>query len=111
MKKKLTKMEKIQIKGWKYEPNSSIGTKKVRNNQIGQLLFYLVVLQLKRIQQYLQPSERESGYGPPTRALGVYNEEGMVSSYSVFKVRFLFMFPANYGSSPVLFMLHRISIV
>ena len=106
MKKKLTKME---IKGWRYEPNSSIGTKNVPNNQIGQLLFYLVVLQLKRIQQYLQPSERESLYGPLTRALGVYNEEGMVSSYSVFcvfKVTFLFMFPANYGSSPVLFMLY-----
>ena len=59
MKKKLSRMKKIRLKGWRGGSKSFIGSKVVRNSQIGQLLFYLVVLQLKRIQQYLEPSQQE----------------------------------------------------
>ena len=54
MKKKLTRMGKIRLKGWRGGSKSFIGSKVVRNSQIGQLLF---VLQLKRIEQYLEPSQ------------------------------------------------------
>ena len=71
-------MEKMRLKGvWR--GGSKRSWKKyieVCNTQIGQLLFYLVTLQLKRLQLYLDPTEREKDHGQPTTALGVYMEGG-----------------------------------
>jgi hypothetical protein len=78
MKKRLTRMEKIRVKGWRARSNTEIGGQTVRNSQIGQLLFYLLTLQLKRIKHYIDPSLREHNNSQPNKALGVYSEAGRV---------------------------------
>jgi hypothetical protein len=71
MKKAMTKMEKIRLKGWR-------ARYWLTRIQIGQLLFYLVILQLKRIQHYLQPVKGNVITIPAMKALGVFMEEGKV---------------------------------
>ena len=72
-------MEKIRLKGvWRSGSKTKLEEREVRNTQIGQLLFYLVTLQLKRLQLYLHPTERDKDHGLPTKALGVYMEGGNV---------------------------------
>jgi hypothetical protein len=55
-----------------------VGGVERRNAQTGQLLYYLLVLQLRRIQLYLSPTERPNTYSPPHDALGIFVEEGKV---------------------------------
>ena len=76
MKKRLSRMEKIRVKGWNTKSKTDIGAKTVRNSQIGQLLFYLLTLQLKRIKHCVDPSLREQNNAHPNKALGVYSEQG-----------------------------------
>ena len=46
MKKRMSKMAKIRIKGWRTGENwIDVGKRRVRNSQIGQLLFYLTTAQ------------------------------------------------------------------
>ena len=79
MKKHLTKMDKIRLKGWRTTSHHiMIGNTKKRNSQIGQLLFYQTVMQLQRIQLYLKPTGRDEGILPPTKGLGLYSEKGRV---------------------------------
>ena len=74
----MTHIDKIRVKGWRASDTVVIQSHLVRNSQIGQLLFYLVVLQLKRLQLYLSPLTRQAGHGPLQKALGLFMEEGKV---------------------------------
>ena len=72
----MTRVDKIKLKGWRRQ---FIGTVERRNSQIGQLLHYLVAVQLQQIQLYLSPTEREFEHNLPTKTLGLFIEEGKVS--------------------------------
>ena len=54
----------------------------MRNSQIGQLLFYLVTIQLKKIKLYLDPAKRCHNYKAPNDVMGIFMEQGKVN-YSV----------------------------
>ena len=44
-------------------------------SQLGQLLYYLLAVQLDRLQRFLSPRRTAA---PPTPVLGLFMEEGMV---------------------------------
>ena len=48
------------------------------DSQIGQLLYYLVGIQLKSLQLFLNPSTQQEDYDQPMPVLGIFMEEGMV---------------------------------
>ena len=75
----MTRVDKIKLKGWRSQGRQFIGTVERRNSQIGQLLYYLVAVQLQQIQLYLSPTEREFEHNLPTKTLGLFIEEGKVS--------------------------------
>ena len=45
----MSKMDQIRVKGWRAGSKVSVESVLMRNSEVGQLLFYLVVLQLHRI--------------------------------------------------------------
>ena len=75
LKRKMTRVDKIKLKGWR---SKGRGTVARRNSQIGQLLYYLVAVQLQQIQLYLSPTEREFEHDIPAKTLGLFIE-GKVS--------------------------------
>jgi hypothetical protein len=71
-------MAKIKLKGWRPKDRVTVGQVERQNSQIGQLLYYLVTVQLRRIQLYLSPSEIPNHYGAPHDILGIFMEQGKV---------------------------------
>ena len=74
----MSRLAKTQLKGWRARETVTVGMVERRNSQLGQLLYYLVTLQLRRIQLYLTPTERHNSYGAPHAVLGVFMEESKV---------------------------------
>ena len=80
LKKRMTHLTKIKIKGWRTGKMAHVGGVERRNKQIGQLLYYLVAVQLKRVQQYLSPLKKPSEMAP-TDVLGLFLEQEEVCFY------------------------------
>ncbi len=66
----MSQKKKLQMDSWR-EPAEPC-------SQIGQLLYYMVGVQLRRLQLFLAPNTEDQGTTPPSPLLGVYMEEGMV---------------------------------
>ena len=79
MKRRLTRMERIRLKGWRAPGKSFVSGRSIRNSQLGQVLFYLTAIQLQRVQLYL----KDQGTGPLNKALGIFSEEGKVCSAQI----------------------------
>ena len=83
----MTRFEKIELKGWRPVSTANVGGGGGgvggRNTQVGQLLYYLVAVQLSQIQQYLSPLK-----GPndtlPTDVLGLFMEQGKVCYFKLY---------------------------
>ena len=82
LKKKLSRMQKIELQGWKGVGRVKVGAVQRRDSQIGQLLHYQLAVQLKRIQLHLTPGVTPGDYGPPSPLLGVFIEQGKVCDCS-----------------------------
>ena len=71
----MTRMAKIQLVGWRMKDKVVMAGVKFRNSQIGQLLKYLLIIQLWRIQLFLSENDKDP--------LGVLVEQGKVCIMSV----------------------------
>ena len=74
----MTKLEKIRLKRWKSGSMTYVGGVERRNSQIGQLLYYLVVVQL---QEFLSPLKQPCNITQPKDVLGFFMEQGKVCVY------------------------------
>ena len=72
-------LTKIKLKGWRTNKKVTVGQVERWDSQIGQLLYYLTALQLRRIQLFLSPSERPNTHGEPHEVLGLFMEQGKVN--------------------------------
>ena len=70
-------MGKIQLQGWRSTRTVTVDPVERRDSQIGQLLFYLLAIQLRRIQLHYTSSDG----GLPSPLLGVFVEQGKVCSF------------------------------
>lgn len=77
----MTKLEKIRLKGWKSGSMTYVGGVESRNSQIGQLLYYLVVVQLQQLQEFLSPLKQPCNITQPKDVLGFFMEQGKVCVY------------------------------
>ena len=74
LKKNLSKRKKMAVLGWRAEQTAT-------DSQIGQLLYYMLGVQLQRLQLFLSPMQRAANYTPPSPLLGIFIEEGKVYIY------------------------------
>lgn len=62
----LTCFMKVKLKGWKMGTMACVGGVERRNSQVGQLLYYLVAVQLKKNCISFQVSNTQNYYEQPT---------------------------------------------
>lgn len=67
----MTKHKSMALLGWRKGATD-------HDSQIGQLLYYMLAIQLQRLQLFLTPSQRTINYPLPSPLLGVFIEEGKV---------------------------------
>ena len=63
------------------------------DSQLGQLLYYLLAVQLNRLQKHLSPMRRH--VNSPTPILGLFMDEGVVGTYDL-------VYTGQAGASPLL---------
>ena len=78
LKKNITRRKRMAVLGWR-------GGQTAADSQIGQLLYYMLGVQLQRLQLFLSPSQRAVNYTPPSPLLGIFIEEGKVHYIYIYK--------------------------
>ena len=82
LKKVLSRMQEIELQG---VSKVKFGAVQRRDSQIGQLLYYQLAVQLKRIQLHLTPGVAPCGYSPPSPLPVFFIKQGKVCDYVIGK--------------------------